>query len=112
MINTFGSLIKPNTPLAKAGLRTKINRICQVLDNLTGSNGIDISRDGWDWDISYNPGSDSGSDATDFWELLDGAPDYVLGKKAVDPLDLTKGYTYGWVATVTHASQHPEAEET
>ena len=111
MKNTFGNLIPIDTPLARAGLRTKINRLCQVLDNLTGSNGIDISRDGWDWDISYNPGSAYGSKgSTDYWGLLDGTPGWVLGKKAVDPDDLTKGYTYGWVETVTHASQHPEAE--
>jgi len=109
MKNTFGDQIPINTPLAKAGLRTKINRFCQVLDNLTGSNGIDISRDGLDWDISYNPGSTYSSDATDFWGLLDGSPGWVLGKKAVNPDDLTQGYTYGWVPTVTHASQHPEA---
>jgi hypothetical protein len=105
MKNTFGNMIPIDTPLARAGLRTKINRLCQVLDNLTGSNGIDISRDGWDWDISYNPGSAYSSGKTDFWGLLDGAPDYVLGKRTVDNVT-----TYGWVATVTHASQHPEAE--
>ncbi len=42
--------------------------------------------------------------------LLTGTPGWVWCKKAVDPDDLTKGYEYGWKATVTHASQHPEAE--
>jgi len=43
--------------------------------------------------------------------LLTGTPGWVWCRKAVDPDDLTKGYVYGWKATVTHASQHPEAEE-
>jgi hypothetical protein len=38
------------------------------------------------------------------------SPTHVIGRKPVDPEDLTQGYTYGWVETVTHASQHPEAE--
>jgi hypothetical protein len=38
------------------------------------------------------------------------SPTHVLGRKPVDANDLTKGYVYGWVETVTHASQHPEAE--
>jgi len=33
-------------------------------------------------------------------------PDYVLGRKTTGGTT-----TYGWVATVTHASQHPENEE-
>lgn len=37
-------------------------------------------------------------------------PTHVLGRKPVDPNDLTQGYEYGWVEVVTHASQHPEAE--
>ena len=44
---------------------------------------------------------------------LDGTmtdPTHVLGRKPIDEDDLTKGYTYDWVETVTHASQHPEAE--
>ena len=38
------------------------------------------------------------------------SPTHVIGRKPVDENDLTKGYEYGWVETVTHASQHPEAE--
>ena len=37
------------------------------------------------------------------------SPMHVIGRKPVNPADLTQGYTYGWVETVTHASQHPEA---
>ena len=33
------------------------------------------------------------------------APGWVLGRKS----DGEGGFTYGWVATVTHASQHPES---
>ncbi len=42
--------------------------------------------------------------------LLVGTPGWVLGRKLVDPDDSTEEYEYGWVETVTHASQHPEAE--
>ena len=107
-MNTFGKPIPVNTPLARAKLRDKINRLCEVLENMTGSNGIDITRDGEEWDISYNPGSAYGSRGGT-GDLLTGTPGWVWCRKAVDPGDLTKGYEYGWVETVTHASQHPEA---
>lgn len=43
---------------------------------------------------------------------LDGTmvePTHVLGRKPINPDDLSEGYTYDWVETVTHESQHPEA---
>lgn len=119
-INFFGPPLKAGVPIAQQrGMIDKINTLCKVLEQLDGANGINIVRNGKEWIIVFNPsaivaGSVGGGGLT--WEEVVAAllalddemlsPNYVLGKKTVG--DVT---TIGWVATCSHADEHPEVAE-
>ena len=118
-INFFGPPLKAGVPIAQQqGMIDKINTLCAVLANLDGENGITLVREGKQWAIIFNPSAivAGGGGGGLTWEEVVAAllalddemlnPNYVLGKKTVD--DVT---TIGWVATCSHADEHPEVEE-
>jgi len=121
-INFFGPPLKAGVPIAQQrGMIDKINTLCAVLANLDGENGITLVREGKQWAIIFNPsaivagGVGGGGDGLTWEEVVAAllalddemlSPNYVLGKKTVG--DVT---TIGWVATCSHADEHPEVAE-
>lgn len=112
-INFFGPPLHAGRPLAQnVGLIDKINTLCAVLERLDGANGITLVRAGKQWAIVFNPSAvEAGrltlSGVVDYLIDVDDTmtdPSHVLGKKTVG--DVT---TIGWVATCTHADEHPES---
>lgn len=100
---------KAGHPISLRGLADGLAKIENALRNMRCEGGSVVHSDhGVPTILPF--GEDQMQSVVDFLASLSSMinPDYVLGKK-VDPE--TDEVTYGWVPTVSHASQHQAMEE-
>ena len=93
----FANDPRPGQPVSRKGLAAGIHRMAYALDNLTCADGSVVWSDFGAPMIV--PGGEGGTEGTLPNLSIITTPVYVLGKDAAGVV--------GWVATVTHASQHP-----
>jgi hypothetical protein len=106
----FSKALQPGLPISTSGLANGLQKIADALEYM----GVDGGYITWsNMGVPTIHIEVSGEAADNVFGGLSTflSPTHVLGRKPVDAEDLTKGYQYGWVETVTHESQHPEAEE-
>ena len=94
----FAKAPQKNQPVSRDGIAKGLRGMAYALDNLTCANGSVVWSDFGAPMIV--PGGEGGTESS----ILSGlsiitTPVYVIGKNAAGVV--------GWVATVTHASQHP-----